>query len=284
MSSSPERVAYLGPQGTFGEEAVRRFAPHATHLPYPSHAAVAAAVRDGKADAGVLAIENALTGSVPETLDILVHDDTRLTIQRELLVPITHNLVVAPGTKIADVTVVYTHPAAFGQCSKFLEQNLPMVAMEAALSTTAAVHHAIQRGKDAAAIATLRAAELNGAEVLARDIGDSATNVTRFLLVGRGAPPPSGCDRTSIAFAFASDGPGLLSSVLNVFAARKISCSKLESRPTRETFGEYIFLLDFHGHADDPECAAALAEVRALCSEVNVFGSYPRWNADVCPA
>lgn len=279
--SAAKRVAYLGPPGTFGEEAVRKLAPGAEHIPYPSHAAVAAAVRDGLADAGVLAIENALTGSVPETLDILAHDNLELTIQREALVRVVHNLVAAPGTTIPDIKVVYTHPAAFGQCSKFLEANLPMVTMEAALSTTAAVQLALKSGHGAAALATLRAAELNGAEVLARDIQDTDTNVTRFLLVGRGATHPTGCDRTSISFLFDGDGPGLLASVLNVFAARGISCSKLESRPTRETFGEYIFLLDFHGHAEDPECAAALDEVRALCSEVKVFGSYPRWNADV---
>ncbi len=277
----PQRVAFLGPPGTFGEEAVMRLAPEAEHVPYPSHVAVAAAVRDGLADAGVLAIENALTGSVPETLDILAHDNLELTIQREALVPVVHNLVATPGTTIADITVVYTHPAAFGQCGKFLEANLPMVTMEAALSTTAAVQLALKHGPGAAALATLRAAELNGAEVLATDIQDTDTNVTRFLLVGRGATHPSGCDRTSISFLFDGDGPGLLSSVLNVFAARGISCSKLESRPTRETFGEYIFLLDFHGHADDPECAAALDEVRAICAEVKVFGSYPRWDAHV---
>ncbi len=113
--------------------------------------------------------------------------------------------------------------------------------------------------------------------MLARSIGDSRNNVTRFVVLGRGRPEPTGSDRTSIAFTFAEDRPGSLAGVLDEFAKAGINCSKIESRPTRATFGEYVFLIDFEGHADDPQGRAILERIRPLCADVKVFGSYPRW-------
>ena len=269
------RLAYLGPPGTFGEEAARAYAPTADGIPCPSHAAVAAAVESGAADFGVLAIENSLNGSVAETLDILIHDTT-LRVQAELVLPVVHNLIVRPGTRPESIRVIYSHPHALGQCRRFLERLYPAVRLEAALSTAEAVAIAVER-TDAAAIATTRAAELHGGEVLAASIQDTTDNVTRFIVLGRGSPPPSGRDRTSIAFTFAQDQPGSLSGVLAAFARRGMNCSKIESRPTKEVFGEYVFLVDFEGHEEDPGPKAALAEVRALTADLKVFGSYPRW-------
>ncbi len=271
------RLAYLGPAGTFGEEAARRFDSAADHVAFPSHAAVAAAVESGMADAGVVAIENSLSGSVAETLDILIHD-TRLQIQNELVLPIEHNLVARPGTRADQVQVIYSHPQTFGQCRKFLDRCFPKAQHEAALSTAEAVELAMRRGEgDAAAIGTLRAAELAGAEVLARGIQDAENNVTRFLVLGREKTAPTGRDRTSIAFTFAEDRPGSLAGVLNFFAARGMNCTKIESRPTREVFGEYVFLIDFEGHEDDPPVRAVLEEIADLTLDLRVFGSYPRW-------
>ncbi|MCK9519080.1 MAG: prephenate dehydratase [Dehalococcoidia bacterium] len=270
------RVAYLGPAGTFGEEAAIRFAPEAERLPFPSHAAVAAAVESGMADLGVVAIENSINGSVAETLDILIHE-TELRIQAELVLPIVHNLVVKPATNADMVKVIYSHPQALGQCRKFIERCFPKAQLEAALSTTEAVQLALRRDNDGAAIATARAAELYGAEVLARGIQDAANNVTRFLVLGHKTPPPTGRDRTSIAFTFAEDQPGALAGVLNEFAKHGVNCTKIESRPTREAFGEYVFLIDFEGHKDEPEMAALLEQVATHCATLKVFGSYPRW-------
>ncbi|GIW15572.1 MAG: prephenate dehydratase [Tepidiforma sp.] len=269
------RIAYLGPPGTFGELAAMQYDPAAELMPFPSHAAVAAAVESGMADLGVVAIENLINGSVQETLDILIHE-TDLQIQAELVVPVRHNLVAKPGTRPADVRVIYSHPQALGQCRKFLERCFPHAQAEAALSTTEAVELALRRNGDAAAIATERAAQLLGAEVLARDIQDSENNVTRFLVLGRGLPAPTGRDRTSIAFTFAEDRPGALASVLNAFAAANINCTKIESRPTKATFGEYVFLIDFEGHQQDPAVRDVLERIRPLCAELKVFGSYPR--------
>ncbi len=270
------KLAFLGPPGTFGEEAAIRYAPQAERLPCPSHAAVAAAVEAGLAGEGIVAIENSLNGSVAETLDILVHE-TRLQIKAELVLPIEHYLLAKPGVRTGDVRLIYSHPQPLGQCRKYLEANFPDAQLEAALSTASAVELAVARGDGAAAIGTARAGEIYGAEVLARGIQDADNNVTRFLVLGHEGPPPSGRDRTSIAFTFARDLPGSLASVVDVFAAAGINLFKIESRPTREVFGEYVFLIDFAGHKDDELGRAVLEKVRAVCAELKVFGSYPRW-------
>jgi len=270
------KVAYLGPAGTNGEEAALRHAPGATLIPCASHAAVAAAVEGGQADEGVVAIENFLNGSVAETLDILIHETT-LRIQRELVLPIDHHLIVPPGTKREDISFIYSHTQALGQCRAYLDREFPKAHLEAALSTAQAVELAIARGRGHAAIASRRAAEVHGAEILESDIQDRPGNVTRFVVLGRGRAAPTGHDRTSIAFTFAQDRPGALSSVLHEFASRSINCTKIESRPTREVFGEYVFLIDFEGHEDDPDCAQALERIAPLCATLQVFGSYPRW-------
>ncbi|HXU25093.1 MAG TPA: prephenate dehydratase [Tepidiformaceae bacterium] len=275
------KLAYLGPPGTFGEEAALRYGAQFDEgfelTPFPSHAAVAAAVESGRADAGVVAIENSINGSVAETLDILIHE-TALQIQAELVLPIELNLLAQPGTRLQDVAVVYSHPQPLGQSRHFLERVLPAAQPEAALSTAEAVTMAMRRSGDAAAIGTLRAAELAGAEVLARGIQDTENNVTRFLVLGASSPPPTGRDRTSIAFTFAEDHPGALAGILDVFAAAGISCSKIESRPTKEAFGEYVFLVDFQGHKDDAAGQRVLAAIRPQCAMLKVFGSYPRFS------
>jgi prephenate dehydratase len=175
------------------------------------------------------------------------------------------------------VKLIYSHPAAFAQCRKFLAEQFDGVQQEAALSTAQAVELAVASNVPAAAISTKRAAQLYGAEVLSEGIQDSDLNVTRFVVVGPGDTRPTGRDRTSIAFTFADDRPGLVARVMNEFADRGINCSKFESRPTRETFGEYVFLIDFEGHHDDPNCRAVLDAIRPLCATLKVFGSYPRW-------
>ncbi len=268
------RVAFLGPRGTFGEQAAITHSPDAELVPFPSHAAIAAAVASGDADEGVLAIENSINGSVAETLDILIHE-TSLQIQSELLVPILHNLVVAPGTKLDAIDIVYSHTQALGQCRRFLESELSEATLEAALSTSQAVELALGQA-NSAAISTERAAELYGGEILRRGIQDTDNNVTRFVTLADGRMAPTGRDRTSIAVLFDGDEPGLLAGLLTAFAERGINCSKMESRPTRATFGEYVFLVDFEGHQDDQECAEALAVVRSRSLKVTVFGSYPR--------
>jgi prephenate dehydratase len=247
-------------------------------LPFQSFAAVATAVGSGMADEGVMAIENSLGGSVIETLDILIHD-TQLLIRHELVLPIEHYLLVRPGAKSEEIKAIFSHPQALAQCRRFLESCFPKAELIAALSTAGAVEEMMAR-EGAGAISTRRAAELYGADILAAKIQDQQENVTRFVVLGAEDHQRTGSDKTSLAFGFDDDKPGLLVSVLQEFSSRGINLSKVESRPTRARLGEYIFLVDLLGHREDSSIREALDLVRQQASFVKVFGSYPRFVSD----
>lgn len=269
------RLAFLGPPGTFSEEAALRYDSQAQLVPFLSISAVAAAIDSGMADEGVVPIENSLEGSVPETLDVLIHD-SRLSVRSEIVLPIEHLLLARAGTKPSDVKVISSMPQALAQCRGFIERCFPKAVLEAALSTAAAVEETVDR-EDAAAIGNRRAAELYGAEVLAEGIQDRSSNVTRFVVLAREDHRPTGDDKTSLAFAFAvEDRPGLLVSALEEFSGRGINLSRIESRPSKERLGVYIFLADLDGHRTEQPLAESLERVRQKCSFFRVLGSYPR--------
>ena len=270
------RVAHLGPAGTFTEEAALRYAPEGQLIPCSSIAAVASAVDSGMADEGVVAIENSLQGSVTETLDLLIHQSS-LLIRRELVLPIEHYLLAKPGTQPADVQVIYSHPQALAQCRDFLERCFPKAELVAALSTTAGVEQMQASTAPSAAIGPRRAEELYGAQVLARGIQDNPNNVTRFVVLAPSDHAVTGKDKTSICFSFSEDRPGLLHTAIGEFAVRKINLSKVESRPTKQTLGEYYFLIDLAGHKENPNVREALERVRGMTSILKVFGSYPQF-------
>jgi prephenate dehydratase len=174
------------------------------------------------------------------------------------------------------IKVLYGHPQSLGQCRKFVERCLPGVATVASLSNSAAPAEALADERPAAAIGTLRAAELTGATILARDIQDRFDNVTRFIVLGRDDARPTGDDKTSFCFGFAEeDRPGTLVGVLQELAVDGINMTKLESRPSKEVLGQYIFLVDINGHRLDTTVAAALERIRAQTGLFKVFGSYP---------
>lgn len=269
-------IAYLGPPGTFSEEAAIRYGgPRAARLPLASLPAVVTAVETGVADLGVLPIENVLEGSVNVTLDLLIHE-TDLRICGETIIPIRHYLAAPPGRQIGEIRLLYAHPQSLGQCRRFVEHCLPGVATVASLSNSAAPAEALADERAAAAITTRRAAELTGASILAHDIQDRAGNVTRFIVLGHAAPPPSGDDLTSLCFGFAEDRAGILVEVLELLARAGINMTRLESRPSKEALGRYIFLVDINGHSADPPIAAALEGIRARTGLFKIFGSYPR--------
>ncbi len=271
------RLAFLGPPGTFSEEAALKYDSQAELIPMASITAVASAADSGMADQGIVPIENSLEGSVTETLDLLVHSGRPLSIREEITLPIEHFLVAKPGTKADAVKVVFAHPQALGQCRGFIERCFPKATVEAALSNSAAVEETMGR-EDSAAIGTRRAAEIYGAEVLARGIQDRNPNVTRFVILAREDHPHTGDDKTSLACAFAvEDRPGLLVGALEEFSQRSINLSKIESRPSRERLGTYIFLMDIDGHRSDSIVAEALKCVQDRCSFFRVLGSYPRY-------
>ena len=272
-----QTIAYLGPPGTFSEEAAVAYGgTGAAFLPLASIPAVVTAVETGVASAGVLPIENVLEGSVNTTLDLLIHE-TDLRITGETVIPIRHYLAAREGLSLPEIKVLHAHPQSLGQCRRFVQRCLPGVATVAALSNSAAPAEALVDERPAAAISTLRAAELNGARILAHDIQDRSGNVTRFIALGREDSSPTGDDKTSMCFGFAEDRAGILVDTLQELARAGINMTKLESRPSKETLGEYIFLVDINGHRADPQIAAALERIRAKTGLFKVFGSYPVW-------
>lgn len=273
------KVAYLGPAGTFTEEAALTHAPHAQLLPMPSTSAVLDAVDKSMADEGVMAIENSIEGSVIDTLDLLIHE-SRLLIKNELVIPINQCLLAKPGTDPKDIKVVYSHPQALGQCRRFLERVFPKVQTLASLSTAQAVEDMKTSAVPAAAIANQRAAQLFGAQVLAKNVQDNPNNVTRFVVLATSDGEPTGRDKTSIAFTFTEDKPGQLYGVMGEFARRNINLAKVESRPSKEALGKYVFLVDLEGHRKDKVVAETLEAVRQRTGTLKVFGSYPRSNTN----
>lgn len=276
------RIAYLGPEGTFSEEAALMQArlDDATLMPFASIPALVSAVETGLTERAVLPIENSLEGSVSFTLDLLI-DETDLKICNELVVPVRHNLVVVPGTKLDEIKTVTSHPQGLGQCRRFLERCLPGVHQVAALSTATAVEKTIEGGDHAqAAIGTKRASGLYGGEILARDIQDNRSNVTRFFVLARTDADPSGTDRTSFCFNVKANVPGAVHEVLSDLAEAHIQMTKIESRPTKSALGDYTFLIDVEGHRLDPVIARALERIQVKTARLKVFGSYPRFEFD----
>lgn len=274
-------TAFLGPRGTFSEEAsllyAERFGRGDDLVAFASIPALTAAVETGLATEAVLPIENSIEGAVSTTLDLLIHETT-LKIRAEVVVPVRHFLVTTPGATLGDLKVVSSHPQAFGQCRRFLDRCLPKSEQVAALSTAGAVEEVAKSGDPTlAAIGTARAAELYGGSVLAHDIQDVRSNVTRFVALGREDGERTGDDKTSFAFTLKANVPGALHAVLSELAAEDLQMTKIESRPSKAWLGDYVFLIDLEGHREDPPIVRALAKVRERCSAFQVFGSYPRF-------
>lgn len=271
-------TAFLGPRGTFSEDAAISYAgKDGDLLAMGSIPALVAAVETGLASDAVLPIENSIEGSISTTLDLLIHE-TELRIKAELVVPVRLYLITVPGATLNDIQVVTSHSNPLGQSRRFLERCLPGATQVAALSTAAAVQQVMEQGdRTRAAIGTLSASNLFQGQILAHDIQDVQTNVTRFVVLGQHDPPPSGDDKTSIAFLLKQDVPGALFRALKPLAEHTIQMTKIESRPSKSHLGEYVFLADFLGHRADPIIAEALDVIGEECSTLKVFGSYPRF-------
>lgn len=276
MPGSRQRLAHLGPRGTNTEAAATLHDPGAELHPAQSVAAAVEAVERGEADAAVCAIENSIEGGVTETLDQLLRDDASLLVCGEIVLPIRHLLVGAPGLEIARVRTVYSHPQALAQCRASLRELVPEATPVAALSTVAAIEDAMGE-PGAVAVGNMLAARLHNATVYADDIGDEPGNETRFVALAVGDREPTGDDKTSLAFTTQHDRPGSLVEVLRHLAERGINMTHIESRPTRRQLGTYVFLVDFEGHRADPLIAGALADLETATLWLRVLGSYPRW-------
>lgn len=271
------RISYLGPEGTYSEQAALEHAEGASVrlLPFGSIPAVVAAAEEGAADEAVVPIENSLEGAVTHTADLLIHR-TRLRIRKEIVLPIHHCLVLPPGLRRGEVRVVYSHPQALAQCRGYLRRNLSGAEHVASLSTAAAVGDMQDGDLPAAAISSERAAELAGARVAERRIEDVSSNKTRFVVLASADAPRTGHDKTSICFDFSEDAAGLLHGALAELADRGISMTRVESRPDRRSLGRYFFLIDIEGHREDPAVAEALEGIRSRASIFRILGAYPR--------
>lgn len=267
-------VGYLGPPGTFSEQAALDYDPDARHVPFGDIASVVRAADQGEVGEAIVPLENSTEGAVTLTTDLLVHQ-TKLRIRREVVVPIHHCLLTSREVGLDEIRVVHSHPQAIAQCRGYLSRHLPRAEPVASLSTVSAVHDMKVGGRTAAAISGRRAAEVLGAFVRASRIEDVPGNRTRFVVLGREDHAPTGRDKTSICFDFSADGPGTLHGVLGELADRRINMHKIESRPAKSSLGQYVFLIDMEGHRRDADVAEALERIRARTSAFKILGSYP---------
>jgi prephenate dehydratase len=269
-------VAFLGPRGTFSEEALlaRPELARSQHLPVRSIPEVFAAVDRGDAEIGIVPIENAIEGAVNVTLDTLGFE-SGLLIQDEVVVNVAMHLCARPGVELGAVKTVASIPIAAAQCREWLAQKLPDAQLAASNSTAEAAQTvARSKSKTQAAITNRLAAEIYGLDVLASDIEDHPENQTRFVVLGRGVPAPTGHDRTSIVVFQSQDRPGSLLDILAEFAARAVNLTKLESRPLKRGLGHYCFFMDCEGHVAEGPVGDVLLSLQAKHS-VKFLGSYP---------
>ena len=272
----PKKIAFLGPIGTYTDEASYLYAPSAERVPFASLGLVMSALEEGNVDEAVVPIENSLGGTVIEVVDFLIASE-KSQIKGEFLLPIDHCLITRPGVKLSDIRVVVSKQEALTQCRQFLARELRFAEQVPATSTALAVVDLKEADDRTAAIGPRRSAELAGLPVLAHGIQDRKNNVTRFAVLASSVMPPSGSDKTTIAFDFDKpDAPGLVYGAMRPFADRGINLTKIESRPTGTGMGNYIFLLDLEGHIDEPHVQQAITELQRRTSTFKVLGAYPR--------
>jgi prephenate dehydratase len=273
------KLAFLGPAGTYTEEALaKRFDPAAHELvACQTVSDVFAAVESGEADKGIVPIENSIEGAVTETLDHLAFE-AEAVIEQEVLLEIHHHLVGLPGAIVRDIQTVISHPQASAQCRRFLRNTFGSgITILPAFSTAdAAARVAEAKDPSVAAIANRLAASLYGLDILIKDISDYEDNTTRFVIIGKSVPQRTGYDKTSIVCFIAEDRPGSLLEILQEFSYRSINLTKIASRPTKKKFGDYCFFIDFEGHIEDPIVQSALKCLACKLPRVKILGSYPR--------
>ena len=275
---SPQRVAFLGPAGTFTEQALLTQDDLATleHVPMPTIQAVLEATSEGEADIGFAAIENSIEGAVNATLDALAFE-LDLLIQREVIHAVEMCLMAHEGVTLDQIERVASFPHAAAQCHRYLADALGPVTIVAANSTADAARELAATGdRTSAVIATALAAKTYGLRVLARHIEDHPDNHTRFVAVAReGIPAPTGHDKTSIVTFQRENRPGSLVNILQEFSARAIDLTHLQSRPTKRELGDYCFVMELEGHVADERVADCLKNIRAHQADVRFLGSYP---------
>ena len=275
MNKTVRKIAYLGPPGTYSEQAAKQWNNVDELLPVESIPAVAKSVEEGEAYQGVVPIENSIEGGVTFTLDLLIHDST-LSICGEVIIPINHYLMAQKEIDLENITTVFSHPQSLGQCRQFLLNNIPQATLVASLSNAKAVEEMLDSTPNSAAISSERSANLYGATVLQKNVEDNPNNETRFVILSHDDHEITSNDKTSLCFEFDGDSPGILSESLTEFAARNINLVKIESRPNKRRLGRYVFLVDIDGHRKTIEVKQALDSLQKKVSMLKIFGSYPK--------
>jgi prephenate dehydratase len=277
--SGRKRVAFLGPEGTFTEEALLA-SPEADQLepvPEPTVYECVMAVHAREVDQAVVPIENSLEGSVNATLDALVFETEEVTIIGEQVHPIQHCLIARRPLQLAEIERVVSHPQANAQCARFIRTRLPNARVTSANSTADAVRLVADSEEPWAALGNRLSAQLYGCQILEAGVEDVAENETRFVWLARERPAGSGGGawKTSVVFWGLPDSPGALLSVLQEFADREVNLSKIESRPLKQRLGRYIFFADLEGEQSDAAVQAALDAVGTKVETLRILGSYP---------
>lgn len=272
------KVGFLGPEGTFTEEALLSVIPKKGRkfIPFSTEADVIQAVDKGLIDKGIVPIENSIEGPVNVTLDMLAFE-ANVYIEKEISQPVRQNLIARKGVRQKDIKIVYSHPQATAQCRNFISKNLPRAQFIATNSTGEAVKKAAENTTEpVAAIGSKLASEIYGLNILATDIEDYRENVTRFVLLGKGISKRTGHDKTSIVCTIHEDRPGALLQILQEFAYRYINLTKIASRPTKKELGRYVFFIDMEGHINDTIIEETIKCLRCKIKSVKFLGSYPR--------
>ena len=270
-----QTFAYLGPVGTFTEEALKKITCDSdVKIPYANVTAALDAVRKGDAQFALVPIENSVEGVVARTLDELATGDA-LTIAGEVTLPVTFAFMTKRGT--TEIKRIGTHPHAESQCRDYIAANYPHAEIVSTNSTSAAAE-AVSKGELDAAIASSAAADHFNLEVREANIGDNAGAVTRFICAQKPGwiPEPTGTDRTSIAVFIDIDHAGALLEILQVFAKNDVNLTFIQSRPTGRELGHYHFIIDVEGHIKDDSVGKSIEELRVICDDIRFLGSYPR--------
>ncbi len=275
-------IAYLGPKGTFSEQAATLYAKSNTinkFIPLRTITEVGNyVIQHGSPQnniQGIVPIENSIEGSVNETLDLLIQNEN-LYIQKEIILSIEHCLITDQNTNLSEIKSIYSHPQAIGQCRNFIEKYYPDINIMVSISTSEAVTDMKNSHLPAAAIANKKVITHHSDCIIAKEnIQDNINNETRFVILAMQDHKATENDKTSICFFFANDEPGQLFSVIKEFSDANINLVKIESRPTKTQLGEYLFLIDCHGHRLREPLESTLKNLANITSKLNIFGSYP---------
>jgi len=274
------RIAYLGPRGTFSEDALRAAVGDEEVETAPSASVYDAilAVREGDADRALVPFENSIEGAVTATLDTLAFDADGLTLVGEYDLPVRHCLIAREDMPLDRIEVVVSHPQPNAQCARFIRESLPEAEVRASPSTAEAVRTVAESSEPWAALGAESAARLYGAAVLRHGVEDEPDNITRFVWVAPEGTTPSGSGpwRTSLVFSeLGEDHPGALVDALQIFSDRAINLTRIESRPLRRGLGRYQFFLDVEGASTDDALSSAIDALRSKAETVRVLGSWP---------